>query len=52
MRVHPLDHLIIAYPSEKGGYNLFTIHITFARIIAYPSEKGGYNIWMLVMELN
>ena len=37
------DDLIIAYPSEKGGYNCIAWGEFDAWIIAYPSEKGGYN---------
>ena len=34
----------IAYPSEKGGYNIvFKIFNKYISI-AYPSEKGGYNL--------
>ena len=36
--------LIIAHPSEKGGYNGGLTHIKSNSIIAHPSEKGGYNI--------
>ena len=34
---------IIAYPSEKGGYNTTEGGVAGDPIIAYPSEKGGYN---------
>ena len=34
---------IIAYPSEKGGYNFKVALGLTLNIIAYPSEKGGYN---------
>ena len=34
---------IIAYPSEKGGYNGAEVDKAIGKIIAYPSEKGGYN---------
>lgn len=34
---------IIAYPSEKGGYNAHKEDAIKEIIIAYPSEKGGYN---------
>ena len=32
---------IIAYPSEKGGYNTKNQTPTVLIIIAYPSEKGA-----------
>ena len=45
MRINLLIwYLIIAYPSEKGGYNYIPRSIVPSFIIAYPSEKGGYNL--------
>ena len=47
-----LASCIIAYPSEKGGYNAFTNSILSLTIIAYPSEKGGYNFLLLPLKLS
>ena len=38
-----MEVLIIAHPSEKGGYNNPMISNYNLTIIAHPSEKGGYN---------
>ena len=41
----------IAYPSEKGGYNILPDRVNSLRSIAYPSEKGGYNLFLVISSI-